>query len=413
MTARVASIHKGFPYYLLIIYLIIEFIRPQGFIPGMGSLRPGVLLFALMGLYVMTHIQSFTLRDPQTQIFALFLVLMTFHVPLAENNFHAFQVWKGMLYLFFVYIIIVNYIKKIELFDKFYERFLLLLAIAGVVGIVNKGRIPYSAFMGDENDFALLMNMAFALSFFMSLNKRGSGKVFYFILCGVFLTGVILSHSRGGFVGFVPVALFCLFKVKSKAFALLSLGLMALMFLSFAPDDYWDEISTIKEENIQSGTGATRWYYWKCGWRMFVDNPVLGVGQGNFPWRIHEYEDTEGYRGRYHGSRPAHSIYFTLLPELGLIGTILFLLLIKKNFDTIRRIRKYAHQELKYSNAEQASYYDNISLGLLGAFVGYFFSGSFLSVLYYPHFWVFLALPLALEKSMHEMITILESKENG
>ncbi len=133
---------------------------------------------------------------------------------------------------------------------------------------------------------------------------------------------------------------------------------------------------------------------------MFADNPVLGVGQGNFPWRIMEYEDREGYHGRFHGSRPAHSIYFTLLPELGIIGTVIFFLLVKKNFATIRRVRRYARDEFKHVNTEQAQYYDNIGLGLMGAFVGYFFSGIFLSVLYYPHFWVFLALPLALEKSM-------------
>lgn len=403
MTARVASIGRGFPYYLLVIYLIIEFIRPQSFVPGMGSLRPGLILFVFMGLYVMANIQKFILRDSQTKLFALLLILMTIHVPLAVNNYHAFQVWKGMIYLCLVYTIIINYINTPDLFSEFYEKLLLVLAIVGIVGVINGGRIPNSGFLGDENDFALLMNMAFCLSFFMSLNKKGSGKVFYFVLCGVFLAGVIFSQSRGGFVGFVPVALFCLYKVKSKGFALLALGLIAIVFASFAPDDYWDEMSTITEENIQSGTGATRWYYWKCGWRMFVDNPVLGVGQGNFPWRISEYEDREGYRGRFHGSRPAHSIYFTLLPELGMVGTMIFLLLVKKNFGTIRRIRTYAQKELKHINSDQAQYYDNLGLGLMGAFVGYFFSGIFLSVLYYPHFWVLLALPLSLEKSMHSV----------
>mgnify|MGYP006278444299 FL=1 len=390
---------KSFPYYLMILYLIIEFIRPQSYVPGMDVMRPGLIIFLLLSLYVITHVQKFSFSESQTKLFLLILMLMTVHGPIAANNYYAFIVWKSMVYMFFVYLLVVNLINSKFLFDEFMKIFILILGIVGVVGVVNGGKVPNSGFLGDENDFALLMNMAFAISFFMSLNKNGLNKYFYLFLCGIFLSGVVLSESRGGFVGFIPVALFCFYKVKSKAQAILSLLLVLVVFISFAPEKYWDEMSTITEENVESGTGAIRWYYWQCGWRMFLDNPVIGVGQGNFPWRIEEYEVPGGYLGRHHGSRPAHSIYFTLLPELGLVGTLMFFILLKHNFKTISEIRRQSKVKMNISDSD---YYNNISLGLLCAFIAYLFSGIFLSVLYYPHFWFFLSLPLALKKAMHK-----------
>ena len=97
-----------------------------------------------------------------------------------------------------------------------------------------------------------------------------------------------------------------------------------------APRGYWDEMGTIEQETQEDsiGTGQQRIFSWKTGWRMFLDNPIAGVGPANSPWRFGEYEGEGGFNSRNYSGRQMHSVYFTLLSELGSVGTILFALML-------------------------------------------------------------------------------------
>ena len=48
--------------------------------------------------------------------------------------------------------------------------------LCAIIGIMNGGRVPGSSFMGDENDFALAMNMIIPLVYFM-FQKATSTKI--------------------------------------------------------------------------------------------------------------------------------------------------------------------------------------------------------------------------------------------
>ena len=129
--------------------------------------------------------------------------------------------------------------------------------------------------------------------------------------------------SRGGFIGLVTGLGYCWFKSPKKIVSGAIVGLLICFSLFFTTPEYWDEMNTIKQGKSES-TADLRMYYWGCGWQMFLAHPLFGVGPNNFPWVIEQYEPPEGYHGRHHGSRPAHSLYFTLLSELGLVGAVLF-----------------------------------------------------------------------------------------
>ena len=253
--------------------------------------------------------------------------------------------------------------------------------------------------MGDENDFSLVMNMAFPISFFLGLEtKNNKQKFYYFGAAGVFVVATVLSFSRGGFVGLASVGLYCWIKSPRKMVSSLLIGLFILIMSFAAPEKYWDEVKSIQKENIEEGTGATRWYTWQCGLRMFLDNPIFGVGQGNFPWNFERYEPPEGFKGRLHGGRAAHSLYFTLLPELGLVGTFLFFFII---FKTLKETKYFILRINSFDQNNSSVFDDTVKNdlktikftlnGLIGALIGYLMSGIFLSVLYYPHFWLIIS----------------------
>ena len=142
---------------------------------------------------------------------------------------------------------------------------------------------------------------------------------------------------------------------------------------------------------------------------MFLDNPIMGVGQGNFPYVFKKYEyDVTGSDDPFHGrsvaGRMAHSIYFTMLPELGLVGTFTIfamifyclkdLNLVKKRFIPGKNNKINANSGTGMTSAK--SYH--IALALEGSLISYLVSSSFISTLYYPNLWILIGLIISFRK---------------
>jgi O-antigen ligase len=223
----------------------------------------------------------------------------------------------------------------------------------------------------------------------------------------------VLSFSRGGFVGLIAVVAYSWFKSPRKLLSIIIVVFLLLIVIFSAPQEYWDRINSITAEGMDAGTGAERLFFWKLAVEMFKDHPIMGVGQGNFPYNIRYYQPPDGYYGRSMSGMQAHSIYFTIISELGIIGIIIFVPLF---FVSIRDIRSISliKDKLLQDMVNHYGYSDSISelyklkylsMGLLAAYIGYMVCGVFLSVLHYPHLWILLALSVAM-KRLESTITI-------
>ena len=146
-------------------------------------------------------------------------------------------------------------------------------------------------------------------------------------------------------------------------------------------------------------------FTWGIGWEMFIANPMFGVGQGNFPWTIGEYLGGRTWQTKSLAGRQAHSLYFTLLPELGLVGSIIFGSMVFWNYrDT--RVKEHVHsfppsilggREVgKGPRLTRAALFGN---AILGGMIGYLVTSTFISTLYYPTFWIMMALAVALRNT--------------
>jgi len=339
------------------------------------------------------------------------IALMVFHVPIAANNYHAFWMTYGQVAYFIVYLSIIAFVNDFKKLNLYIDLWILINVFCAVVGIKHGGKVPNSAFMDDENDFALVMNMAIPFAYFMFLETDSiKKKIFYLAACGLFIGANVASFSRGGFVGLLPVAAYCWYKTPRKALATVLVGLMLIVFLAFTTESYWAEMKTIKEQKMEEGTGATRKHFWTCAWHMFLDHPIIGVGPGNFPWNIEKYEKKIGtYGNRMFGGTVAHSLYFTLIPELGLVGILLFSGMLYFSYKDLKRILKKEKEFLLKQNQskeiiQQLHKIRFIIFGITGAMLGYLVSGAFLSVLYYPHFWLVIALCVALKNIIQNQI---------
>jgi Na+-transporting methylmalonyl-CoA/oxaloacetate decarboxylase gamma subunit len=334
-----------------------------------------------------------------------------------------------MFVTFVAYLSIIHFVDTFEKFKKMMAAWIWIHLFLGISGILMGGR-GIGGFMGDENDFALVLNMAIPFAFFMGMAaKTIREKVKLFFTTGVLVLCVTATFSRGGFLGLVSVAGFCWLKSPRKILSLVLAILLLCAVAALVPEKYWDERigSIVGEASNESGTAGQRLYTWGIGWEMFLDHPIFGVGPGNFPWNVQGYEPPEAHKGQSFAGRAAHSLYFTLLPELGMAGVIIFLLMLKASWQDRRVISRlvkrffHLHRNAKLTtdirqkadDYELAKYFN---LAISASVVAYLVTGTFISVLYYPSLWLLIAFGIALKNvvvKMDETVPALVSGREG
>jgi len=386
---------------LLLFYLFLEYGRPQALLPFLKVLHLSGIAVVLLAFSV---IRSGNVRfnEKQTILFLFLLGLMVIHGPIAVNNYWTLMIFLTMVMNFIVFLSLIHCVDDQDKYDRLLKTWLGIHVFLAIVGIVKKG-VGVGGFLEDENDFCLVLNMIIPFSFFFAVSASGKKRIYYVALTGLFLFVIILTGSRGGFVGLCTAFVYCWLRSKRKILVTsLILGLCIFAFI-VAPQTYHDEIRSITEQGTSSGTGETRVYTWNIGWHMFLDNPIIGIGQGNFPYVFGKYElevmgTEEAFHGRSIAGRAAHSIYFTLLPELGLMGTIPFLLIIIYTFKDLKHIKKIALKNKNTKGSSQAERFYYTALALEGSLITYLVSSIFISTLYYPNLWFLIGFIISYKK---------------
>ena len=189
--------------------------------------------------------------------------------------------------------------------------------------------VGVGSFLTDENDFALAMNMVVPYAFAMFMMAQGLKKKL--LWSGVILIEVLGSMStlsRGGFIGLVCLGGVIWWRSQKKIVTMLGALVLAAVVVAMTPSSYWKEMKTIETADQAGDTGYERLYLWGIGWRIFLDYPIFGVGPFNFQYVNYKYEDPNRVaEGRHVWGQVSHSLYFTLLPELGTVGAVLFVVM--------------------------------------------------------------------------------------
>ena len=364
-------------------FLFFEYGRPQDRFSLIGMLHPNYIFTLLMVISCFGSGRLSTASSPQTTRMLLMLFLLALHVPFAVNNYTAYtQTLDFFLFIpFFISVILfVDTFDKLQVFMRCWAWLAIYISLNGI----SRGGIGGSSFLADENDFALLMNVMLPICLMLFLYER---KMLYLIASLLCVAGIVVSMSRGGFLGLVAVLGVIWLNSPHKAKSLLLVGTLALTVYFVANQTYWSEVSSIT--NTKESTAEQRLESWQAAWEMFKDHP-FGVGGENFPILFPEYQPASMTRNMW--GRQAHSLWFTLLPELGIPGVLLYLSLLRANVRDIWYLKKTS------TDTELHRYVNFMSLAFAASLAGYFVSGSFLSVLYYPHYFYLTAIIVATRK---------------
>ena len=135
-------------------------------------------------------------------------------------------------------------------------------------------------------------------------------------------------------------------------------------------------------------TSQQRLLYWKRGIEMIQSHPVLGVGLRNFP---SYFERNYPQDMLYAHAQLPHNIFIEVGTDAGYLGLGVFVALIIKTMLLARRINRLA------SHPAMAGYmFVPLAKGLMAALWGFLIAGQFVTVTYYPFFWVNLAMMVCL-----------------
>ncbi len=372
--------------YILFAYLIINYARPHDLFPPLAAAHPGLLLSVALVPFALLKFTDPVFKDTGIRCMMAFIGLGVLSIVYGLNYYWAFQETKQMaMYLLCVVVPLGLLITNMARLRQLIWLWLLLHCFVAAYAISNGGVGPGS-FLLDENDLALALLMAVPYAYFLQKSTGVSKKMRLVLIFSVILllAGVVATMSRGGFVGLAVMTAAIAFMSRNKIRNALLLCVAGALFYVFMPEEYKTEVESIGD--IENSTRVERLNTWIIGWDMFVDNPIIGVGVGNFRWRIGEYQaearDVDNYRNL--SGRAAHSVYFTLLPETGLVGTILVAWLI---LHIIKRQREAIRLSSRPKRTDDTEFIDACARATLVSLAGFLGAGTFISVLYFPELW--------------------------
>jgi O-antigen ligase len=149
------------------------------------------------------------------------------------------------------------------------------------------GQIRYAASGQDPNDVARFLDIGFPLAaLLLNSERRWSGRILAAGFLPLGLVAVLLTASRGGFLGAVlGLAASALVLTYGRPRRLLAGAVavipMAGMLWLAVPSQTFERLATISEQ-LQTGDLNQRINIWDAGWHAFVRAPILGTGAGSF-----------------------------------------------------------------------------------------------------------------------------------
>jgi O-antigen ligase len=176
---------------------------------------------------------------------------------------------------------------------------------------------------GDPNYLAeyLALTVPLAVAFIARPGMRLGLRLLCVVALLLAVTCIVLTFSRGGFLGLVFGGLVWAMRERAqRAKALLLSAALAVGVAVFAPATYWERNDTLEEfEQDQSALG--RVYAWHVTSAANLDRPLRGVGGGAFreAWPLYAPADVR------REALVAHNIFLDTLGELGWVGFFLFL----------------------------------------------------------------------------------------
>lgn len=383
-----APLSSRVAFFLTTAFVAIAYLRPQDWIGGLSRAPVAIAVALPLAVCLAIWARPAEARKLDVAALALTTLFAAIWVPFATNGFHAFESFKFLALEMLGVIAIGSFVDSAARLRTLLVVFLGSLGAQAAFALGHQGR-GFTSYFGDENDLALGMNMALPFAVFGAFSaRRGWVRLSLLGLSALYVAAVIVSGSRGGLVALVATsgAMLVLSRRRLLTISTLVVGVGFLAVL--VPQTYWEEMKTIADGS--DPTRNERLRQWSLSTDIWADNPVFGVGPGNVPWVVTQYESYDTQVTRSMAGRAVHSLYFTILAELGLCGVALYGGLITGLLTRCRTLGRVTNRLEVDSSA--------FGRAIACSIVAWLTGGLFLSVLYYSQFYCVVGIALAVSE---------------
>lgn len=248
--------------------------------------------------------------------------------------------------------------------------------------------------IGEQNRYAQVMLLLVPMGMFLFLGERK--QHLKWLALGTTLlsaSGVVLTFSRGAAVAFV-LLLFIMVVIRLIKWYQLAGVLLAVFLLFTILPQYqtrllsiqgvsglFSDDSTTTEEPDGAIKGRTTAMI--AAFRIFADNPIIGVGPGMTKFFTQEYGNDLGIRILTE-NREAHNLFLAIASDYGAVGFAIFFGMVGITLYRLHRNR------LRLLQTDPAMGY--LVTGIMLSLYAYLFTGFFLHFAYIRYFWFLMAL---------------------
>jgi hypothetical protein len=347
---------------------------------------------ATLGVYAVTQLSlegNLTARPREINLVLLLVLAALLSMPLAVSPADAWTKFTEMLLkTVLIFIVLVNVVRT-ELRLRMLLVLVLAVSIYLSINAINDYRMgafgtgaveshdariagSIKGIFENSNDLAMHMVSMIPIALALGLGSRNIlKKLAYFGATGLMVGAVVVTFSRGGFIGLVAASLLLVRRLgkKNRVATTGAMAFAVIMFLALAPGAFSSRLSTIFNSSADlTGSSSQRTEVLKRSFWVALRYPLTGVGIGNFKHKSPRNLET-------------HNAYTQVAAEMGVAAMVVYILFL---VHPLKRLRLIENES--YSKKEQTRFY-YLAVGLQGSLVGFMVSSFFGAVAY--HWYVY------------------------
>lgn len=367
----------GFAFVGLVLFMIVYFVRPEDWIPGLAAVPLAKITGVLILLALVFSVGNVPWHIPREIIFLCLLVAQLWLAAVFS------AVWKGgavnvmldfskVLPLVLVIYLAVRSMKRLRWILFVQGASVAAIAVASVVNAhILRGRLQgaLSGMYGNPNDLALVIDLSLPLCLALALTAtRYWKKLSWIAVMIAMIYAVFLTASRAGAIALVVAALFCVWQlgVKGRRFYLLLLVPFAVTVIwiyggnslreRFDQTDLSTAANNQSTEASQSAQQREELLFQSLN--VTAQHPLLGIGPGNFAIESGVWLVT-------------HNSYTQISSEGGVPAFLLYTLIFWRGIANLNLVRKCSKERKRIRPFSMA-----LDASLAAYLVGSFFASD-------------------------------------
>ncbi len=398
-----------FSYIGIFLFTLTLYFRPYELIPGLSGFNSMALYIAIATIIFFVPTQfmtegNLTTRPPEINYILLLTLVALLTIPIAKSPSLSWETFNDtFIRVVLMFIVMVNVIKT-----ETRLRGLMLLSVGigfylSVVAfnLYQAGKFKVEGYrvsvelggmFGNPNELATHFVMFLPVSVALAISsKKIVWKVLYYIASAFMVAGVLVTFSRGAFLGLIISGFVFALKVgRNQRFKVVVLStIISAIFLAAAPGGYGLRVLSILIPGLDEvGSSDQRKELLIQSIIVTLRNP-WGVGMNGFTL------------GSAHNLQ-THNAFTQVSSELGIIGLVLYLLIL---ISPIRRLGAIERECFASKNFNWIYY---LSIGVQVSIIAYMVASFFGSFAYN---W-FVYFPIAYAIAIRRIYAVEKDKQN-